>query len=135
MDKRMTEEEFVASFDEALDKGYIFALYQPQMNHTTGRMIGAEALMRFKHPEYGMQYPSDFIPVFEQNDLIYRADVYLFEQICIFQKKCISSGLTPVPVSFNISRYDIFEKDYVEAMYLMLLSIWLYPIQRFHLSL
>ena len=116
MDKRMTEEEFVASFDEALDKGYIFALYQPQMNHTTGRMIGAEALMRFKHPEYGMQYPSDFIPVFEQNDLIYRADVYLFEQICIFQKKCISSGLTPVPVSFNISRYDIFEKDYVEAI-------------------
>ena len=116
MDKRMTEHELVASFDRALAEGHIFALYQPQINHSTGRMIGAEALMRWKDPEYGMQYPSDFIPALEQNGLIFRADLYMFEQICIFQKKCQESPITAVPISFNISRYDIFENDYVSSI-------------------
>ena len=116
MEKRMTEQELVASFDEALKEGHIFALYQPQINHSTGRMIGAEALMRWQHPQFGMQYPADFIPALEKNDLIFRADLYLFEQICIFQKKCMESPVTPVPISFNISRFDIYEKDYVESI-------------------
>ena len=72
---KMTEEEFLYCFDEALASGDIYVTYQPKINHSTGRMIGAEALMRWSDRERGMQYPSDFIPVLEKNDLIYRADL------------------------------------------------------------
>ena len=75
MDHRMSEQELLACFDDALKSGQIYAVYQPKINHATGRMIGAEALMRWSHPVFGMQYPSDFIPVLEENDLIYRADL------------------------------------------------------------
>ena len=51
----MNEDELINSFDAALKDGSIFAVYQPQINHATGRMIGAEALMRWKDPEFGMQ--------------------------------------------------------------------------------
>ena len=116
MAKRMSEAEILENFDTALENGDIFVLYQPKINHTTGRMIGAEALMRWKHPEHGLQFPSDFIPVFEKNDLIYRADLHVFESVCRFQRKCLDSGIAAVPVSVNLSRYDIYKKNYVDAI-------------------
>lgn len=116
MNRVMTEQELLACFDDAVKFGHIFVTYQPKINHSTGRMIGAEALMRWTHPVYGMQYPSDFIPVLEKNDLIYRADLAVFESVCRFLRKCLDNGETPVPVSVNMSRYDIYRKDYVEQI-------------------
>ncbi|MBQ4568316.1 MAG: EAL domain-containing protein [Desulfovibrio sp.] len=109
----MDEQEIIDSFDKAIQGNHLFACYQPQVNHTTGRMVGAEALMRWKNPEYGMQYPTTFIPVLEKNNLIYRADIHLFEAVCKFQKKCIDAKLPVVPISVNMSRYDIVGHDYV----------------------
>ena len=108
MSKAMTEQELLACFEDAVSFGHIFVTYQPKINHSTGRMIGAEALMRWKHPVYGMQYPSDFIPVLEKNDLIYRADLAVFESVCAFLRRCIDEGAVPVPISVNMSRYDIY---------------------------
>ena len=116
MSKRMTETEILDNFDEALKNGHFFILYQPKMNHATGRMIGAEALLRWKHPQYGLQFPMDFIPVFEKNDLIYRADLFVFEAVCKFQRKCLDTSISPVPISINLSRYDIYKKDYVSKI-------------------
>ena len=110
MNKRMNEQELLACFDDAVNFGHIFVTYQPKINHSTGRMIGAEALMRWSHPVYGMQYPSDFIPVLEKNDLIYKADLAVFESVCIFLRKCLNVNITPVPISVNMSRYDIYRK-------------------------
>ena len=62
MPKRMDSSEILLGFGEAIKLGYIYPCYQPQYNHSTGRMIGAEALMRWEHPVYGPQYPNDFIP-------------------------------------------------------------------------
>ena len=112
----MTEQELLACFDEAVTSGHIHVLYQPKINHSTGRMIGAEALMRWTHPEYGVQYPSDFIPVLEKNDLIYRADLCVFESVCRFLRQCLDVGQKPVPVSVNMSRYDIYRKNYVDKI-------------------
>ncbi len=116
MERRMNKEELINSFDRALEEDSIFAVYQPQINHATGRMIGAEALMRWMDPANGMQYPSDFIPVLEENDLIFRADLHIFEQVCRMQRKCMEDDIPPVPVSINMSRYDIYKKDYVEEI-------------------
>ena len=116
MDRRMSEQELLGSFDDALEYGHIFVCYQPKMNHSTGRMIGAEALMRWKHPTFGYQYPSDFIPLLERNDMICRADLFVFESVCKFQRRCIDAGLSAVPISVNMSRYDIYNNNYVDEV-------------------
>lgn len=113
MNRAMNEQEFLGKFDEAVEKNHIFITYQPKINHSTGRMIGAEALMRWQDPEYGMQYPSDFIPVLEKNDLIYRADLAVFDKVCNFLRRCLNVNIKPVPISVNMSRYDIYRKNYV----------------------
>ncbi len=116
MPRRLTAGEFLERYDEALEKGYIFAYYQPQYNHSTGRMTGAEALMRWQDPVDGMQYPSDFIPVLEENDILYRADIQMARMACRFQRYCIDNGVPTVPISFNMSRNDIYKHDYVEEV-------------------
>ena len=112
----MTEQELLACFEDAIRFGHIHVLYQPKINHSTGRMIGAEALMRWTHPVFGVQYPSDFIPVLEKNDLIYRADLCVFESVCRFLRGCLDEGRKPVPISVNMSRYDIYRKNYVDKI-------------------
>ena len=109
LQNRMIEPELVGCFDDALTFGHIYAVYQPQINHSTGRMVGAEALMRWKHPDYGVQMPGDFIPVLERNQLIYRADLHIFEEVCKFLKSCIEARVSVIPVSVNMSRYDIYD--------------------------
>ena len=113
---RMIEPELVGCFEDALTFGHIYAVYQPQINHSTGRMVGAEALMRWKHPIYGVQMPGDFIPVLEKNNLIYRADLHIFETVCRFQRKCLDDGIAIIPISVNMSRYDIYNTNYVEEI-------------------
>ena len=93
MSRTMTPEELLAQFDEAIEKGYIFAYYQPQYNHATGRMTGAEALMRWQDPENGMQYPSVFIPVLEEKDILYRADIQMAESTCKLLRYCLDNDI------------------------------------------
>ncbi|MCR5654363.1 MAG: EAL domain-containing protein [Lachnospiraceae bacterium] len=112
----MNAEDIIRRFDEAIEKNYIFPEYQPQINHATGRLIGAEALMRWEDPKLGKLYPNQFIPVMEEYDLIYRADIHLFSCVCKFLKKCIDEAIPIVPISVNMSRHDIFNHDYVEAV-------------------
>ena len=115
-ERPMTETELLSSFEDAINYDHIYVSYQAQINHTTGRMVGAEALMRWKHPLYGMQYPTDFIPVLEKNDLIYKADLHVFEMVCKFQKKCMDERVSMIPISVNMSRYDIYNHEYVDAI-------------------
>ena len=116
MAEKMKESELINNFDDAINYNHIYALYQPQINHSTGRMVGAEALMRWEHPMYGMQYPADFIPVLEKNNLIFKADLHIFELVCQLQRKCLDERIPVVPISVNMSRYDIYNNDYVESI-------------------
>ncbi len=110
----MTRQEMIDGFDEAIEKEQFYVCYQPQVNHMSGNVVGAEALLRWKHPEFGVQFPGDFIPVLEENDLIYCADQFVFEMVCRMIKKCLDDSIPVVPVSVNMSRYDIVGHDYVE---------------------
>ena len=110
MKRKLTEDEIIRSFDRAMAEGWIYVVYQPKYNHSTGRLIGAEALMRWRDPECGEQAPDDFVPVMEKHGLIHRADLFVFEQICRFHSDCPSYML---PISFNVSRHDLYGRDYV----------------------
>ena len=116
MNRRMNEAEIIANFDEALQNGDLYICLQPQINHTTKHMVGAEALLRWDHPVFGKQYPNDFIPVMERNNLIFRADLFVFREVCKFQRACLDTHSVIIPISVNMSRYDIYNNDYVEAI-------------------
>jgi len=111
--RRMTADEVVQQFEAARIAGDIYAHYQPQYNHATGRMIGCEALMRWRHPVFGAQYPNDFIGPLERSGLIREADLALFEHVCKFLRKRLDAKAPVVPVSFNVSHVDISRGDYV----------------------
>ena len=116
MNRAMTDAELISRFDEAIEKDYIYVNYQAQINHNTGRMLGAEALMRWNDPEFGPQSPADFIPVLEKNGLIYKADLHVFEHVCKFHKRCMEEGIQLLPISVNMSRFDIYNTNYIDSI-------------------
>lgn len=92
-----------------------FVMYlQPKYSISTGKIIGAEALTRWIHPEKGMIAPVDFIPIFEKNGFILRLDQYIWECACKKIHEWIENGIRPVPVSVNISREYINNFNVVE---------------------
>lgn len=113
----MNKNEILNCAEKAFKENHFVVYYQPQFNHSNGKIVGAEALVRWIHPEYGMQSPGDFIPVFESNGYITRLDLYMFEKICIFLSKCIKDKIKNiVPISFNVSRYDIYCCNFIDEM-------------------
>jgi len=110
------EQEIMGMMAAALAEKQFIVHYQPQYNHSTGMLIGAEALARWKHPERGLISPGIFIPIFEKNGFITNLDLYIFEAVCIFLRDCIDNNRALIPVSTNFSRYDIFYPGFVEKL-------------------
>lgn len=110
------EQEIVGMMTTALAEGQFVPYYQPQYDHATGKMVGAEALVRWLHPEKGIISPARFIPIFEKNGFISKLDLYVFEQVCKFQRKCMDEGVELLPISVNRTRYDIFQPDFVSTL-------------------
>jgi len=115
-DAMLSEQEIVGVMTTALAEKQFLVYFQPQYNHSTGKLVGAEALVRWKHPERGMIMPGTFIPIFEKNGFISKLDLFVFEQVCIFQRSCLDRGLKAVPISVNLTRYDLFQCDFIEQM-------------------
>ncbi len=104
----MDEQEIINEMDRALEQGQFVVYLQPQYNYATNTLHGAEALVRWKHPEKGLIPPVKFIGIFERNGFICKVDEYVWEQVCQQQRKWLDAGIPVVPVSVNISRYDIY---------------------------
>lgn len=100
----------------ALREGQFVPYYQPQYNHASNLLVGAEALARWRHPQKGMIPPFKFIPLMERNGLISQLDLAIFGQVCRFVRKCLDSGCPIVPISVNLTRYDIFAPGFLENL-------------------
>lgn len=99
----------------ALDNGEFLMHLQPKYSVSQHKIVGAEALVRWNNKEEGMIYPSDFIPLFENNGFITKIDIYIFEKACQWIQNVIDLGLTPIPVSINLSRRCFDTKDFLKA--------------------
>lgn len=111
------ENRLEESMEKALKTGQFQVYYQPKHDAKSGKLIGAEALIRWIHPEFGFISPGDFIPLFEKNGFVARADFYVWENVCRDLKVWKENGISTVPVSVNTSKLDFMEGDYWERIH------------------
>lgn len=120
-DKNMTSDmekeiDIIVAAREALKNGE-FAIYlQPQVRINPGKVVGAEALVRWISPEKGLVSPAEFVPVLEKNGFIGEIDQYVWELVCKTIHAWISKGIKPVPISINVSRIDILSFDVIKFL-------------------
>ena len=106
----------VEHFEEALREHWIKVYYQPIVRSANGRVCDEEALARWIDPVLGFLSPAEFIPVLEEERLIYRLDLYMLEQILERLNDQKKRNLFLVPQSINLSRYDFESCDIVEEI-------------------
>lgn len=104
LDKQRRIEE---SMHDSLKNGDFKVYYQPKHEAKTGKLIGAEALIRWIHPEYGFMSPADFIPLFEQNGFIVENDMYVLRKTCENLRRWNNKGIAIVPISINMSKMSM----------------------------
>ncbi len=112
MEEKLEEELNLLSEIQFALKNSEFTFYaQPQCDISTGKIVGAESLVRWQHNSKGMISPGIFIPVLEKSGFIADLDKYVWRKVCEWIRSCIDRGYHPVPVSINVSRIDIFSMD------------------------
>lgn len=104
------------NIETALKERQFMMYLQPKYSISQNKIIGAEALVRWKNPERGMIYPNDFIPVLEDNHYIRVVDYYIWEEACRFIRKCEDIGMSPCPISVNVSRVHLQDSQFMEVL-------------------
>lgn len=98
-------------FYKALDEHRILCYYQPKVDPYTNKLVGSEVLCRWQLPDGSIVNPGLFIPILEENGLIFDLDEYILRMACENINSCIDMGIDPVPVSVNYSRYHFINGD------------------------
>lgn len=130
----LREHQLANTMEEALEKHQFAVYFQPKHCTESGAVSGAEALVRWNHPELGFIPPKDFIPLFERNGFIARLDRYILQEVCQRVKSWIGSDITPIPISVNISRADFIADDLPEQI-MQIVDSYELPHELIHLEI
>jgi diguanylate cyclase (GGDEF)-like protein/PAS domain S-box-containing protein len=95
----------------AAARGELRVFYQPQVDAVSGRLVGAEALVRWQHPELGLLAPMDFIEVAEDSGLITEVGAHVLEAACAFGKTLLDDGTT-MEISVNVSAQQLTDPGF-----------------------
>ena len=113
-DKLLHEKEIESQMEKALAEGEFIAYYQPKYSTKEQKLIGAEALVRWRRSDGIIVPPYQFVPLFERNGFINKVDRYMFELVCRQQMRWLKQGLIPVPISVNMSRMCLYDPHIVD---------------------
>ena len=113
---RLREQAITDSMSAALAERQLAVYFQPKHDLRKNRTGGAEALVRWVHPELGFLSPAEFIPLFERNGFITQLDRYVLKETCRTLHEWLDAGKPVVPVSVNISRADFESPDLAERI-------------------
>ena len=108
------ERDMESRFEDALQNQEFVIWYQPKYDIHTERMVGAEALVRWKRADGGVESPGEFIPLFERDGLIVRLDEYVFRRVCRMQKALLQKYGSAFPISVNLSRNSLHYPGVIE---------------------
>lgn len=117
-EKMYKEQEIINLFDKSIKNHDFKVFLQPKVRLEDGSVGGAEALVRWYHPERGIIYPNDFIPIFEKNGMICKLDEYMFTEVCKILADWQKKGRKLFPVSVNLSRQHFKTNlDFLDKFY------------------
>lgn len=102
--------------NQAFDNNEFCFYLQPKCNAETGAIVGAEALVRWNHPEYGLVSPGEFIPLLERESMVTRFDLFIWRSMCEMLSRWDGEGRNLVPVSVNVSMTDIESIDVARVL-------------------
>lgn len=102
--------------NQAFDNNEFCFYLQPKCNAETGAIVGAEALVRWNHPEYGLVSPGEFIPLLERESMVTRVDLFIWRSVCEMLSRWDGEGRNLVPVSVNVSMTDIEAIDVARVL-------------------
>jgi diguanylate cyclase (GGDEF)-like protein/PAS domain S-box-containing protein len=97
----------------AIDQGELVLYFQPQLSLKSGAIIGAEALVRWQHPERGLVLPGEFIPLAEHTGLIVPLGEWVLRTACAQNQAWQAAGLPPITMAVNLSARQIASQDIV----------------------
>lgn len=102
--------------NQAFDNNEFCFYLQPKCNAETGAIVGAEVLVRWNHPEYGLVSPGEFIPLLERESMVTRFDLFIWRSVCKMLSRWDGEGRNLVPVSVNVSMTDIEAIDVARVL-------------------
>ncbi|MCD7907270.1 MAG: EAL domain-containing protein, partial [Clostridium sp.] len=114
--KLLREQAITDGMESALEEGQFVIYLQPKYRIQDFKLAGAEALIRWNHPEWGFQSPAEFIPLFEKNGFITKLDQFVWDRTCAALRKWDDLGIPPIAVSVNVSRADIYNANLADFL-------------------
>lgn len=110
------EHKYLAYLEQAIENDEFIVYLQPKYDIKSERISGAEALVRWNYKHEKLLYPSEFISVFESNDVIGKVDQVVLKKVCIFLADMKKLGLPLYPISVNLSRRRMENKHLKEQI-------------------
>lgn len=132
--KLVREQAITDEMEQALEEEQFEVYLQPQYNIKKNCLSGAEALIRWIHPERGFQSPGEFIPLFEKNGFITKLDQFVWQRACAILHEWDQAGYPDIPISVNVSRADIYNVDLPDIL-METTKRFHVPPQKLHLEL
>jgi diguanylate cyclase (GGDEF)-like protein/PAS domain S-box-containing protein len=123
VERQSTEE----SLRSALKRKEFHVHYQPRVDLHTGQIIGAEALLRWSHPERGNIPPAQFIPIAEDCGLILPIGEWILREACMQTQRWFEDGLPPITIAVNISGIQFGSEDFITNVFAILEETGLDP--------
>lgn len=108
--------ELARQMESSLKNGDFIVYLQPKIRLGDSRIVGAEALIRWRHPQKGMLTPEMFLPALEEYRQVTSLDLYLFNQVCRALESWTATGRKPCPVSVNLSPATLLEQGCVAQL-------------------
>lgn len=105
--------EIEKQMQQALENNEFIIYIQPKYDTQTEKIIGGEALVRWKKDNI-LIYPDKFIPIFEENDFIKKLDLYLLEKVGILQRQWKNKNYNTVKIAVNQSKKNIYDSNYIQ---------------------
>src|SRR5438034_1438467 len=88
---------------QGINRGELFLVYQPRIDIATRQVVGAEALLRWRHPRYGVLAPESFLPLADDTGLLVPIGAWALREACLQGKRWIDEGISPLSVVVNVS--------------------------------
>ncbi|MBT2298709.1 putative bifunctional diguanylate cyclase/phosphodiesterase [Pseudomonas fluorescens] len=130
MNRRARQQQTIESgLRLALQRKEFVLHYQPKIDLRSGKVVGAEALVRWNRPDIGLIYPSDFIPVAEDSGLIVPLSQWVLQEACQQACRWQADGMRPLYLSVNVSTIDFRQRGFVEGIARTLKETGLDPTQ------